>query len=142
MKNKKSALTIEQIVIMVLLALTALGLAALWQQGIGPFGKFLRTNVFEASEEICKHRTEKLVREGLQLSKNNDRDEDRLLDTCDTCISCSGGNTNNDPKFDSDNDKMVDSCDESPNDPKIIECRKGMLTTKDFRCVDPSCPFT
>ena len=135
--NKKGVqLPLETLIIMGLLVIAAFVLLYLFWPTAGVAGRLFSSETLKAKDSKCKFDGQRAIDEG---KKFVDMDKDGRPDTCDICLSCSGGNSNND--IDSDLDGMPDYCDESPNNPTVVACKKGMRVTKDGRCADTSCPY-
>ena len=136
MDKKGVQLTLETFITFGLLIILGITLLYLFRPTASEAGRLFSSETLKAKDAKCKFDGQRALDEGKKFA---DVDKDGRPDTCDICLSCSGGNSNND--IDSDLDGMPDYCDQAPNDPTIVVCKKGMKVTKDGRCIDTSCPY-
>ena len=94
--------------------------------------RFFSSKTLEIKDSDCLLKTQRAGERGVNI-KENDRDNDGRLDSCDICVAFNCDSHNN---KDSDSDGMPDCCDEAPNDATKIACKSGFIVTKDRRCTE------
>lgn len=83
---------------------------------------FFSTQTLKTRESACAFETQRATEKGLVLNKDNDREDDGLLDdSCDTCV-CREASCKNIVENDKDLDGMPKGCDKDDNDNTVIGC--------------------